>query len=107
MKREKENLVIELKPTKDIAAAVGASKRDDQFLVGFALETNDEEQNALGKMQRKNLDFIVLNSLNDEKACFGYDTNKITVLKASGEKISFPLKSKAEVAQDIVQLLPG
>ena len=106
MKREKENWVIELRPTKDIAAAVGTSKRDDQFLVGFALETNDEEQNALGKMQRKNLDFIVLNSLNDEKACFGYDTNKITVLKASGEKISFPLKSKAEVAQDIVRLLP-
>ena len=89
-----------------MAGEVGTRKRDDQVGVGFALETNDEEQYALGKMQRKNLDFIVLNTLNDEKACFGYDTNKITVLKASGEKISFPLKSKAEVAQDIVRLLP-
>lgn len=106
MKREKENLVIELKPTQDIAAAVGKSKRDEQFLVGFALETNDEEQNALGKMQRKGFDFIVLNSLNDAQACFGYDTNKITILHKDGRKEEFPLKTKKEVAADIVAKLP-
>ena len=106
VKREKENLVIELRPTKDIAAVVGKMKRDDQFLVGFALETNDEEQNALDKMKRKGLDFIVLNSLNDANACFGYDTNKVTLLKSDGQKESFPLKSKIEVAYDIVARLP-
>ena len=106
VKREKENLVIELRPTKDIAAAVGKMKRDDQFLVGFALETNDEEQNALDKMKRKGLDFIVLNSFNDANACFGYDTNKVTLLKSDGQKESFPLKSTKEVAYDIVARLP-
>ena len=102
IKREGDNLIIELKPTQDIAAAVGRMKRDDQFLVGFALETNDEEQHALEKMRRKNLDFIVLNSLNDKNACFGYDTNKITILKANGEKTTYPLKPKIEVARDIL-----
>lgn len=102
IKREKDNLVVELKPTKDIAAAVGAEKKDGQFLVGFALETNDEESHALDKMRRKNFDFIVLNSLNDKNACFGYDTNKVTILKRDGEKIVYDLKSKIEVARDIV-----
>lgn len=101
IKREGDNLVIELKPTQDIAAAVGRAKQPNQFLVGFALETNDEEAHALDKMRRKNLDFIVLNSLKDKNACFGYDTNKVTILKSNGEKHEYPLKTKKEVAQDI------
>lgn len=102
IKRKGDNLLIELRPTRDIAAALGSRKRTDQFLVGFALETHDEEAHAREKMQRKNFDFIVLNSLADAKAGFGYDTNKITILKASGEKLAFPLKPKTEVAADIV-----
>ena len=105
IKREGDNMIIELKPTQDIAASVGKIKRDDQFLVGFALETNDEEAHALGKMRRKNFDFIVLNSLNDKNACFGYDTNKIMILKNTGEKMMFDLKPKKEVARDIVREL--
>lgn len=101
IKREGDNLVVEFKPTKDIAKAVGAIKNSNQFLVGFALETNDEESHALEKMKRKNFDFIVLNSLNDKDACFGYDTNKVTILKSSGEKLFYSLKSKKEVAEDI------
>ncbi len=103
IKREKDDLVIRLKPTHDIAASAGAIKQDNQFMVGFALETNEEETHALDKMRRKRLDFIVLNSLNDKEACFGYDTNKITIYKATGEKIAYPLKSKSEVALDILQ----
>jgi len=102
VKRKKENLVLELRPTHDIAAAVGEMKLGSQFLVGFALETNNEEVNALQKMERKNLDFIVLNSLNDEQAGFGFDTNKISILHRSGTKIPFELKSKIAVADDIV-----
>lgn len=102
IKREKENLVIELRPTEDIARAVGQMKHDKQFLVGFALETNDEMAHALEKMRRKNFDFIVLNSLNDKNACFGYDTNKVTILRANGSQTAYPLKAKTEVARDIV-----
>lgn len=102
IKREKETLSLELVPTQDIAAALGEKKRDDQFLVGFALETQNEQQNALGKLQRKNLDFIVLNSLNDDGAGFGFDTNKIKILFRNGEILEFPLKSKTEVAKDII-----
>lgn len=102
IKREKDNLVIELRPTQDIAAAVGRTKRADQFLVGFALETNDEQAHALEKMRRKNFDFIVLNSLNDANACFGYDTNKITILSSDGSTTEYPLKPKTEVALDIL-----
>lgn len=102
LKRGKNELNLELKPTKDIAAALGKAKREDQFLIGFALETNDEEQNAMDKMQRKNFDFIVLNSLNDSEACFGYDTNKITLIDRAGMKKQFELKSKVQVAEDIV-----
>ena len=102
LKRENENLILELKPTKDIAASVGEMKTESQFLVGFALETNNEEANALSKMQRKNLDFIVLNSLQDEQAGFGYDTNKISIIYRSGDRKQFDLKSKYAVAEDIV-----
>ena len=105
LKRGKEGLHLSLHPTQDIAATLGQTKRDDQFLVGFALETNDEVVHALDKMERKNLDFIVLNSLNDAEACFGYDTNKVTILHRGGSKKAFGLKSKAQVAEDIVHEL--
>jgi len=102
LKREKENFMLELKPTQDIAAAAGNMKTDSQFLVGFALETNNEEANAIGKMEAKNFDFIVLNSLQDKQAGFGYDTNKISIIHRSGAKKEFELKSKTEVAEDII-----
>lgn len=101
IKREKEDLVLELMPTKDIAAELGQMKKASQLLVGFALETNDEENNARSKMQRKNLDMIVLNSLNDKGAGFGGDTNKVTIMNREGEKSVYDLKTKAEVAKDI------
>jgi phosphopantothenoylcysteine decarboxylase/phosphopantothenate--cysteine ligase len=101
IKRKDNNLIIRLKPTKDIAAAAGKIKRENQILVGFALETDNEEENALGKMQRKNLDMIVLNSLNECGAGFGCDTNKVVILKRNGEKISLPLMPKREVADKI------
>lgn len=102
IKREKDDLVIRLKPTQDIAASLGAKKKDNQILVGFALETNNEAENAQGKLIRKNLDFIVLNSLKDANACFGYDTNKITIIEKNGNSEAFCLKSKTEVAKDII-----
>ena len=104
IKREKDELVIKLKPTHDIAASLGAVKKDSQVLVGFALETNDEAKNAKGKLERKNLDFIVLNSLNDKGAGFRVDTNKITIIDKEGET-PYPLKNKAEVAGDIINRL--
>ena len=102
LKRETENLLLELKPTLDIAASLGNMKMENQFLVGFALETSDEEANAILKMEKKNLDFIVLNSLQDEQAGFGFDTNKITILNSSGSKKQFELKNKKAVAEDII-----
>ena len=103
LKRETENLILELKPTHDIASSVGEMKTGSQFLVGFALETNNEVANAIGKMEKKNFDFIVLNSLQDEQAGFGYDTNKISILHRSGARTEFALKSKHDVAQDIIE----
>lgn len=102
MKRENENLLIDLKPTKDIAAALGQLKKSEQFLVGFALETENEETNAKNKMERKNLDFIVLNSLRDPQSGFGFDTNKVSIIHRSGLQKSFELKTKLEVANDII-----
>ncbi len=93
---------IEIKPTKDILAELGKTKKDDQVLIGFALETNNPLENARKKLENKNLDFIVLNSLADDGAGFGYDTNKITILSKDGNEKSYPLKSKKEVATDIV-----
>ena len=104
IKREKDDLVIKLKPTHDIAASLGAVKKDSQVLVGFALETNDEAKNAKGKLVRKNLDFIVLNSLNEKGAGFRVDTNKITIIDKEGDT-PYPLKNKAEVAGDIINRL--
>ncbi len=102
IKRGKEDLVLELEPTADIAAALGAKKKAGQLLVGFALETNDEECHAIQKLHNKNLDLIVLNSLQDANACFGYDTNKVTLIDRSGQPSHYALKSKQEVAEDIV-----
>ena len=102
IKRGKDDLLLELLQTKDIAAELGRIKTASQLLVGFALETNDEEVNALSKMQRKNLDMIVLNSLNDKGAGFSIDTNKVTILDKAGDKTVYELKTKVEVAKDIV-----
>ncbi|WP_268224153.1 bifunctional phosphopantothenoylcysteine decarboxylase/phosphopantothenate--cysteine ligase CoaBC [Sinomicrobium oceani] len=100
IKKKDTSLTITLEPTKDILASLGAAKKH-QFLVGFALETNDEEEHARGKLRRKNLDAIVLNSLNDEGAGFGKSTNKITFIDREENMVSFALKSKAKVAEDI------
>ena len=102
IKRGKDDLLLELLPTKDIAAELGRIKTASQLLVGFALETNDEEVNALSKLQRKNLDMIVLNILNDKGAGFSVDTNKVTILDKAGDKTVYELKTKVEVAKDIV-----
>lgn len=105
VKRGKENYSIELTPTKDIAESLGEKKTPKQFLVGFALETNNEESNAKLKLEKKNLDFIVLNSLNDKGAGFQHDTNKISIITKGGDCKKFELKSKREVAIDIVNEL--
>lgn len=102
IKREGNQLHLDLEPTKDIARALGQMKTACQTLVGFALETCDELQHAQEKLQRKNLDFIVMNSLNDKGAGFQHDTNKITLIDAQGKE-EFPLKTKTEVAQDIIE----
>ena len=104
IKRKGDNLKLELQPTQDIAAALGAAKKKKQVLVGFALETNDELKNAREKMKRKNLDFIVMNSLQDKGAGFRVDTNKVTILDRHG-LTAFDTKSKREVAEDIVEHL--
>jgi len=101
IKKQEGVFNINLKPTVDILKALGDKKREDQILVGFALETNDEEQNAIQKLQRKNLDFIVLNSLNDAGAGFKGDTNKITIIDRDLHQTTFGLKNKADVARDI------
>lgn len=104
IKREGDDLTLRLKPTRDIAACLGKVKKPEQKLVGFALETNDEQQHAEGKLERKNFDFIVLNSLNDAGAGFRHDTNKISIIDRR-EKTDYPLKPKTEVAQDIINRL--
>ncbi len=104
IKREGNGLAIQLKPTRDIAEALGKMKREGQILVGFALETHDETAHAKDKLARKNLDFIVLNSLNDKGAGFRHDTNKITIISPT-EEIPYPLKNKTEVAEDIIDRL--
>ena len=102
-KRGKENWHLELKPTSDIAATLGKMKKPKQMLVGFALETTDEKNNAQNKLKKKNLDFIVLNSLKDPGAGFGVDTNKITIIDKDNNQQAYELKSKKEVAADIVE----
>ena len=104
IKRLHDDLVLQLKPTQDIAAHLGALKQDGQKLVGFALETHDEVAHARDKMARKKFDFIVLNSLNDKGAGFRCDTNKITIIGQQEVK-AYPLKPKTEVAADIIDQL--
>ncbi|APU67146.1 bifunctional phosphopantothenoylcysteine decarboxylase/phosphopantothenate--cysteine ligase CoaBC [Christiangramia flava] len=101
IKKKEASLSIELTKTEDILASMGAQKKH-QKLIGFALETNNEEENAKKKLEKKNLDFIVLNSLRDEGAGFKGDTNKVSIIYPD-RKIDFGLKSKKEVARDIVQ----
>ena len=104
IKREGDGLTLKLAATHDIAAALGREKKGNQVLVGFALETNNEETNAQKKLESKNLDFIVLNSLRNEGTCFGTDNNMVNIISAT-EKRQFGFKSKAEVAKDIVEYL--
>ena len=94
---------LSLKETADIAKALGQSKRPDQKLIGFALETQHEIENALHKMERKNLDAIVLNSLRDKGAGFGVDTNRVTIIRADGNSLELPLLSKEEAANEIIR----
>ncbi|CAM3605615.1 bifunctional phosphopantothenoylcysteine decarboxylase/phosphopantothenate--cysteine ligase CoaBC [Pontibacter korlensis] len=104
IKKAGDELTIELVKNVDIAAALGRQKEEWQFSVGFALETDNENSNAREKLRKKNLDMIVLNSLNDPGAGFAHDTNKITIIEEHATH-SFELKSKKEVAQDIVNLI--
>ena len=104
IKREGDDLVIRLQPTHDIAAELGRMKRPDQRLVGFALETNDEEANAQKKLQKKNLDFIVLNSLRNKGTCFQSDDNQVSIITADGRH-DYERKPKQEVARDIINEL--
>jgi phosphopantothenoylcysteine decarboxylase/phosphopantothenate--cysteine ligase len=105
LKNNDNELTIELRRTKDILAHLGTLKNNDQVLVGFALETQNEKAYALKKLEAKNADLIVLNSLNDQGAGFGKDTNKITIFDKNKQEYSFPVKSKKEVAKDIVDTI--
>ncbi len=105
IKRTSENMQITLEANPDIAASLGEMKNENQILVGFALETNNEQENAQKKLLKKNLDIIILNSLNDKGAGFKTDTNKITILDKNNKKLNFELKSKTEVAEDIVNYI--
>ncbi|HOY04868.1 MAG TPA: bifunctional phosphopantothenoylcysteine decarboxylase/phosphopantothenate--cysteine ligase CoaBC [Saprospiraceae bacterium] len=102
IKKKDDDMSLALAKTVDIAATLGRQKREGQLLIGFALETNDPETHAISKMERKNFDFIVLNSLQDQGAGFGHETNKVTIFHRNGVKKTFELKSKTAVAGDIV-----
>ncbi len=102
IKKENEDMNIRLKPTTDIAAKLGSMKKKNQLLVGFALETDNEKLNALSKLEKKNLDLIILNSLRDKGAGFRYDTNRVTMIDKDNNIEDFELKSKKEVAVDIL-----
>lgn len=103
IKKTGDDLYIKLVKNRDIAFEFGEFKRSNQLSVGFALETNDEMKNAIDKLQRKNFDMVVLNSMNDAGATFEHDTNKITIVKNDSSIHRFPVKQKAEVAKDIVK----
>jgi len=102
IKKDSGSLTLELVKTKDILKSLGEEKRSNQILVGFALETNHEKEYALQKLTKKNADMIVLNSLNDPGAGFGHDTNKITIFDKDGSETAYEIKSKQQVAKDIV-----
>jgi phosphopantothenoylcysteine decarboxylase/phosphopantothenate--cysteine ligase len=103
LKKESADLFLKLKPTTDIAVALGQSKKPSQILAGFALETDNEIDNAKGKLIRKNLDIIILNSLREEGAGFGHDTNKITIIDRNNIIDKFELKSKEDASTDILE----
>lgn len=105
IKKSGDKLTIELSKTTDILATLGKQKRAGQFLAGFALETDNEKSNALIKLKNKNLDMIVLNSLNDQGAGFGHDTNKVTIITSDGAEAEVPLKSKKDVAAVILDVI--
>jgi phosphopantothenoylcysteine decarboxylase/phosphopantothenate--cysteine ligase len=105
IKRNDENMVLELEPNPDIAGHLGNIKKPGQFLAGFALETDDEIRHASKKLKKKNFDFIVLNSLRDKGSGFMGDTNKITIIGKDNKITPFELKSKKDTAQDIIQYL--
>ena len=105
IKKTENSLILELEKTPDIAAGLGSIKKTEQYLMGFALETEHELDHAREKLLKKNFDAIALNSLRDSGAGFGYDTNKITLLAKNGDSISYELKSKREVASDIVNFI--
>ncbi|WP_127126792.1 bifunctional phosphopantothenoylcysteine decarboxylase/phosphopantothenate--cysteine ligase CoaBC [Pseudoflavitalea rhizosphaerae] len=102
IKKSEDNFTLELSKTKDILASLGASKHNGQVLVGFALENRNEREYAQSKLQKKNADMIVLNSLNDNGAGFGFDTNKVTIFEKDGNEIPYERKPKTQVARDIV-----
>jgi phosphopantothenoylcysteine decarboxylase / phosphopantothenate---cysteine ligase len=106
IKKKDEEIVLKLVKNPDVLGWAGKNKSSNQFLVGFALETNDALDNAKRKIENKNLDVIVLNSLENQGAGFGYDTNKITLITNQNQVIEFPLKTKKELAKDIVNILP-
>jgi phosphopantothenoylcysteine decarboxylase/phosphopantothenate--cysteine ligase len=105
IKKTDDELIISLKKTDDILATLGKTKNNGQLLVGFALETENEKENALKKLHNKNADLIILNSLRDEGAGFESDTNKITLLYKNGQEKSFEAKSKSMVAKDIIDAI--
>jgi phosphopantothenoylcysteine decarboxylase/phosphopantothenate--cysteine ligase len=105
IKKKTDEFVLELKKTRDILWEAGRIKSTKQTLVGFALETNDEKQNALKKLKQKNADLIILNSMNDAGAGFGFDTNQITIFDKKGKEKKFPAKTKKEVAEDIINTI--
>ena len=105
IKKKEDQFHLELVKTKDILKSLGEKKKNGQVLVGFALETTEEKKHALEKLEKKNADMIVLNSLNDKGAGFGLDTNKITIFRRKGKEIAFTTKTKEEVAKDIVDTI--
>ncbi|MBT8219955.1 MAG: bifunctional phosphopantothenoylcysteine decarboxylase/phosphopantothenate--cysteine ligase CoaBC [Bacteroidia bacterium] len=105
IKKTGESLELSLSKTEDIAASLGQIKRNNQIIVGFALETNNELENAKSKLKRKNFDYIVLNSMQDKGATFGHDTNKVTIIDKGNKIYDYELKSKDEVAKDIMDLI--
>lgn len=102
--KRKGDITLRLLPNKDIAQTLGERKTDQQLLIGFALETNNEQYNAIDKLNRKNLDYIVLNSLQDQGAGFGCDTNKVTIFSTNGQHTELALSSKSNIAQSIIEI---
>jgi len=102
IKKQGDDFIIKMVKNIDIAYEFGKIKNNRQVSAGFALETNDELTHAIGKLEKKNFDMVILNSMNDLNATFGYDTNKITIIRKDFSQVQFPLKTKKEVARDIV-----